>query len=66
MVMSASNKTCEADPIASKLIKSSTHILAPVLKKLINTSLQTGQFSSSWKRAIIRPKLKNNNLEPHP
>ena len=47
MVMSASNKTCESDSIPSKLIKSSTHILAPVLKKLINTSLQTGHFCSS-------------------
>ena len=64
MIMSTSNKTCEADPIPSKLIKSCTHILAPVLKKPINLSLLTGHFCSLWKRAIIRPKLKNNSLDP--
>ena len=64
LVKSTAIKTCEADPIPSTLLKSSIHILAPVLKELLNTSLATGQFYSAWKRAIIRPKLKKQNREP--
>ena len=60
---SASTKTCETDPIPSILVKSSIHILAPFLKKLVNTSLTSGYFYPSWKRSIIRPKLKKHNLE---
>ena len=64
LVTSAPNKTCYLDPIPTQLIKSSLHVLAPTLKKLINTSLSTGHFQSAWKRAIIRPKLKKPNLDP--
>ena len=63
-LVSTTNKTCELDPVPSSLIKSSIHILTPVLKKLVNTSLTTGHFCSSWKRAIIRPKLKKPDLDP--
>ena len=52
MVKSATCKTCEADPIPTTLLKSSIHTLAPVLKKLINTSLETGQFTHGNARSF--------------
>ena len=64
MVKSAACKTCEADPIPTTLLKSSIEILGPTLWKLINSSITTGVVYPSWKRAIIRPKLKRQNLEP--
>ena len=64
MVKSAPCKTCEADPIPTTLLKSSIEILGPTLRKLINSSITTGVVYPSWKRAIIRPKLKRQNLEP--
>ena len=39
LVTSAPNKTCDLDPIPTKLVKSSLHILAPTRKKVINTFL---------------------------
>ena len=64
MVKSAPCKTCEADPIPTTLMKTSIEILGPTLRKLINSSITTGVVYPSWKRAIIRPKLKRQNLEP--
>ena len=55
MVKSASYKT---------LLKSSMEILGPTLRELINSSITTGVVYPSWKRAIIRPKLKRQNLDP--
>ena len=52
LVSSAPNKT------------SSPHILAPILKKIVNSSLSTDHFPFPWKRAIILPKLKIPNLDP--
>ena len=60
---SAPCKTSEADPIPATLLKSSIAILGPTLRKLINSSITTGVFYPSWNRAIIRPKLKRQNLE---
>ena len=64
LVSSTPNKSCNLDPIPTHLIKSSIHVLAPILKKIVNTSLSTGNFPSPWKRAIIQPKLKKYNLDP--
>ena len=55
MVKSASYKT---------LLKSSMEILGPTLRELINSSITTGVIYPSWKQAIIRPKLKRQNLDP--
>ena len=63
-LVKSTNKTCDADPIPSWIVKPSIQILTPVLKKLINTCLKTGHFCSSWKRAIIRPKVKKRHLDP--
>ena len=64
LVSSAPNKTCDLDPIPTSLIKSSIHLLAPILKDIIGTSLTSGHFPSQWKHAVIRPKLKKQNLDP--
>ena len=63
MVKSAPCKTCEADTIPTTLLKSSIEILGSTLRKLINSSITTGVIYPSWKRAIIQPKLKRQNLE---
>ena len=62
LVKSVSTKTCETNQIPSIFVKSSIHILTPVLKKLVNTSLTSGYFYPPWKHSIIRLKLKNSTL----
>jgi hypothetical protein len=55
--------TCELDPLPSSLIKDNSDILAPVIAKVINGSLEHGKFCESWKRAIVRPLVKKAGME---
>ena len=63
-VASAPNKSCTLGPIPTSLVKSSLPILAPILTKIVNSSLSTSHIPSPWKRAIFLPKLKKLNLDP--
>ena len=63
LIKNAKPTTCDLDPIPSSLIKQYIDILAPVICKIINTSLSTGEFASPWKTAIVKPLLKKPNLE---
>ena len=56
-------KSCEIDPIPTKLLE---EILISVIEpktKVVNTSLQHGIFSKNWKTSVIRPLLKKIGLE---
>jgi len=56
-------KNCELDPIATKIIKEYIDILIPFITKIVNLSLQTGNFTDGWKLAIVKPLLKKVGLE---
>ena len=58
-----SPKSCELDAIPSLLLKWLVTDLAPILTKLVNTSLTSGVFAIDWKTLIIRPLLKKLGLE---
>ena len=58
MVMKSNKKSCSLDPVPTNLIVDCIDILLPILTKLINFSLVTGEFHSHWKLAIVRPLLK--------
>ena len=58
MVMKSNKKSCSLDPVPTNLMVDCIDILLPILTKLINFSLVTGQFHSHWKLAIVRPLLK--------
>ena len=38
-------------------------VLLPVLTRLINMSLKSGQFPVTWKEALVLPLLKKTGLE---
>ena len=38
--------------------------MLPVVTKVINESLEHAKFHDSWKRAVVKPLIKNSNLEP--
>eukprot|EP00918_Siedleckia_nematoides_P096588 GHVU01211840.1.p1 GENE.GHVU01211840.1~~GHVU01211840.1.p1 ORF type:complete len:266 (-),score=30.61 GHVU01211840.1:63-860(-) len=58
--------TCVYDPIPTKLLLKHRDILLPLITKIVNTSLQTACFSSSWKHSVIHPLLKKSGLEHIP
>ena len=56
-------KSCELDPIPTRIIKDNLDLFLPLLTKLVNLSLHGGKFHDDWKCAIVRPLLKKLNLE---
>ena len=61
--MQLSKKSCTLDPMPTHLLLKCTDILLPIFTQLINLSLTTGQFPSSWKVAMVQPLLKKPDLE---
>ena len=57
-------KTCDADPIPTGLLKKVLPAIIQLLTKLVNESLQTGEFSDDLKKPLVRPLLKKRSLEP--
>ena len=58
----SSLKSCVLDPMPSTLV-SRCDVLLPVLTRLINTSLKSGQFPVAWKEALVLPLLKKPGLD---
>ena len=58
----SSQKSCLLDPMPSRLV-SQCDVLIPVLTKLVNISLQSGNFPNEWKEALVIPLLKKPGLD---
>ena len=63
LVLSSAKKTCMLDPIPTPLVVNCLDVLLPVLTKIINTSIMTGQFVDGWKCALVNPILKKAGLD---
>lgn len=57
------NKQCELDPIPVSLLKKCLHTLSPIITKIVNLSLLSGKLPNDFKRSIITPLLKKQNLD---
>ena len=55
-------KSCALDPMPSALV-SRCDVLLPVLTRLINMSLKSGQFPVAWKKALVLLLLKKPGLD---
>ena len=58
-----SKKSCELDPIPATILKNCKETLLSTFVNIINKSLETGCMPAQLKEAILKPKLKKNNLE---
>ena len=63
IVRKSPTKTCEADPIPTTLLKDILPNIVPLLREIVNKSLQTGTFPDDLKVALVRPLLKKINLD---
>ena len=61
--MKAPNKSCSLDPIPMSLVKSCIDELPPSLASIVNCSLQSAVFPSTFKEAIVTPLLKKPSLD---
>ena len=57
-----SSATCENDPLPTSLVKQHVDILAPLITRIINKSLETGCVPDNLKHVNILPLIKKNNL----
>ena len=70
LVLQSPTKQCELDPIPTFLLKESISVLAPTITEIVNLSLSSGTFPSSFKLSIvtpllIKPSLDKNNLSSY-
>ena len=60
--MLSKTTSCGLDPIPTSLLKEHISILLPIITKMINLSLETGEFPTEWKLAFVKPLLKKPGL----
>ena len=53
IIGSMPSKSCELDPIPTKLFKKILPVLLQTVTEIVNTSLKEGVFALDWKTAII-------------
>ena len=55
-------KTCDLHPIPTSVLKQHVLELAPIIARIVSASLAFGEFPTSLKTSIVRPKLKKPDL----
>ena len=63
IVRKSPTKSSKADPIPTALLKEILPNIIPLLRELVNKSLQTSTFPDNLKVALVRPLLKKINLD---
>ena len=63
MLLNAPNRTCDNDPIPSKIVKDCINELLPTISNMVNLSLSSGHFPDIRKEGLVRPKLKKVNMD---
>ena len=61
--MSMKSTCCELDALPTSLLKRMIDVCLPSIMKIVNLSLEMGQFTYQWKVAIVRPLLKKLGLD---
>jgi len=64
LIKSCANKHCDLDPMPTSLVKLALPQLSPLVTSIMNTSIKTGVYPSSYKQALVTPLLKKPKLDP--
>ena len=51
-------------PVPSSILTFCLDEQLPVIRKIVNLSLESGVFAEDWKNALVHPLLKNAALKP--
>ena len=63
IILAAPTKSCELDPLPTKLLKPCLDPVLPSITDIVNKSLSEQCVPASFKQAIVRPLLKKPNLD---
>ena len=62
LVRQSAKKSCPLDPAPTSLVVSCLDVLLPVITRIINCSLTSGDFPECWKEALVSPLLKKSGV----
>ncbi|CAB4026768.1 Hypothetical predicted protein, partial [Paramuricea clavata] len=62
LVQKSAKKSCSLDPMPTSLVVKCLDELFPTIMCLVNLSLSSGKFADDWKKALVNPLLKKDNL----
>ena len=65
LITKCAPKSCELNPIPTSLLLEFLGAVLPTMTSIINDSLTSGVFPSSYKSAIVTPHLKKSALDPN-
>ena len=63
IIMQSPTSTCSLDPIPTELLKACVDELLPSITRIVNQSLLSGIFPSSYKMAQVTPLIKKPNAD---
>ena len=63
LIKGSSLKSCQLDPVPGLVFRQCHDILLPVITRIVNLSLQHGQFPDVLKMALIIPLLKKSTAD---
>ena len=63
LIVCSPKKSCMFDLMSTPMVISCTDVLLPFITKMINPSLNCGEFADDWKCGVINPVLKKPGLD---
>ena len=63
LILSSPSKSCDLDSLPTWMLKIHLDSLLPIITKIVNLSLDTATFPSTFKNALVTPLLKIPNLD---
>ena len=62
LIRHSAKKSCPLDPAPTSLVVSCLDVLLPVITRIINCSLTSGEFPDCWEEALVSPLLKKSGV----
>ena len=53
------SKSCQLDILNTSTLKKEIDVFIPAVTRVINLSLDRGEFCANWKTAVIKPLIKS-------
>ncbi len=63
LIRKSATKSCDLDPLPTDILKKCLDMLLPIITRIVNLSLQEGDFPSQYLLAIVHPLIKKLGLE---
>ena len=66
LIRESKSTTATVDPAPTKLVLEFTDVLLPVFQKIVNLNLTSGTVPTAFKKAVVKPLIKNEKAKSWP